>query len=44
MTVWKLLLGIYLATMAAGLIFQPQLMRILGASPTNRIQFNYIRT
>ena len=44
MTVWKLLLGIYLATMALGLIFQPQLMRILGANPANRIQFNYIRT
>lgn len=44
MTVWKLLLGIYFITMALGLVFQPQLMRILGANPANRIQFNYIRT
>ncbi|MBR0351793.1 MAG: hypothetical protein IJH53_01125 [Oscillospiraceae bacterium] len=44
MTIWKLLLGIYFVTMALGLIFQAPLMRVLGANPMNRIQFNYIRT
>ena len=44
MTIWKLLLGIYFVTMALGLIFQAPLMRVLGANPLNRIQFNYIRT
>lgn len=44
LTIWKLLLGIYLLTVALGLVFQPQLMHILGASPENGVQWTYIRT
>ena len=43
-TIWKLLLGIYLVTVLLGLAFQPQLMKILGANPSNSIQWTYIRT
>ena len=43
-TIWKLLLCTYLLTVALGLVFQPQLMRILGANPENSVQWTYIRT
>lgn len=43
-TIWKLLLGTYLLTVALGLIFQPQLMHVLGANPENGVQWTYIRT
>ena len=44
LTIWKLLLGIYLLTVALGLAFQPQLMRVLGANPSNGVHWTYIRT
>ena len=44
LTIWKLLLAIYLGTAALGLAFQPALMRVLGADPANQVQWVYIRT
>ncbi len=44
LTIWKLLLCIYLVTAALGLAFQPQLMRLLGADPADEVTRTYIRT
>lgn len=43
-TVMRLLLTIYIATVALGLIFLPQLMRLLGADPADELTRSYIRT
>lgn len=43
-TVLKLLVAIYIVTAALGLVFLPQLMRLLGADPADSITRTYIRT
>ena len=43
-TVLRLLLGIYLVTVALGLAFLPQLMSFFGADPADEITRAYIRT
>ncbi len=44
LTIWKLLLLIYMVTAVLGLIFLPQLMTLLGADPGDGITRSYIRT
>lgn len=44
LTILKLLLTIYVVTAALGLLFQPQLMRLLGADPADAVTRTYIRT
>ncbi len=43
-TVLRLLLTVYIVTAALGLIFLPQLMRLLGADPGDELTYSYIRT
>lgn len=43
-TVLRLLLLIYLVTVTLGLLFLPQLMRILGADPADELTCAYIQT
>lgn len=43
-SVLRLLLTVYLITAALGLLFLPQLMRLLGADPADMITRSYIRT
>ncbi len=43
-TILQLLLSIYLVTAALGIIFLPQLMRLLGADPADELARSYIRT
>ena len=43
-TVLRLLLTVYLATAALGLLFLPQLMSLLGADPADELTRSYIRT
>lgn len=44
LTIWKMLLAVYIITAGLGLVFQPQLMKLLGANPSNSVQWVYIRT
>ena len=44
LTIWKLLLFLYVVTAALGLVFLPQLMRLLGADPADSVTRTYIRT
>lgn len=44
LTVLRLLLGVYVVTAALGLVFQPQLMTLLGADPNDSVTFTYVRT
>lgn len=44
LTIIKLLLTVYVVTAALGLLFQPQLMRLLGADPADSVTYTYIRT
>ena len=43
-TILKLLLAVYVITAALGLLFLPQLMRLLGADPSETVVRSYIRT
>ena len=43
-TILRLLLTIYVVTAALGLLFLPQLMRLLGADPADGLTRSYIRT
>ena len=43
-TILRLLLTVYLATAALGLLFLPQLMTLLGADPADELTRSYIRT
>lgn len=43
-TILRLLLTIYIVTAALGLIFLPQLMRMLGADPADELTRSYIQT
>lgn len=43
-TILKLLLAVYVITAALGLLFLPQLMRLLGADPADMVTRTYIRT
>ena len=44
LTIWKLLLFLYLVTVTLGLVFLPQLMKMLGADPADSVTRTYIRT
>ena len=44
LTVWKMLLMIYVLTALLGLLFLPQLMQLLGADPSDPVTKTYIRT
>ena len=43
-TILQLLLTVYIVTAALGLIFLPQLMRLLGADPADELTRSYIQT
>ncbi len=43
-TILRLLLSVYILTAALGLVFLPQLVYLLGASPTDELTRSYIRT
>ena len=42
--IWKLLLFLYVVTVTLGLVFLPQLMKMLGADPADSVTRTYIRT
>ena len=44
LTIWKMLLLIYVVTAALGIAFLPQLMSLLGADPSDIVTKSYIRT
>ena len=44
LTVLKLLLFIYVVTVALGLLFMPELLTLLGADPADDITRTYVRT
>ena len=43
-TIWKVLLLLYGVTVVLGLLFLPQLMKLLGADPADAVTRTYIRT